>query len=61
MGIKTIALTGRTGGELAKLCDIAICAPADKVYLIQEFHLPIYHAICFALEEVFCPGEYRDA
>ncbi len=61
LGITTVALTGRTGGKLAGLCDHAIKAPADKVYLIQEYHLPIYHALCFAMEEEFFPGEYRDA
>ncbi len=61
LGIKTIALTGGTGGKLAPLCDVNVCVPANKVYLIQEYHLPIYHALCFALEEHFFPGQFRDA
>lgn len=47
----TIALTGKDGGELKNIADISINAPEDETYKIQEFHLPIYHAICIAAEE----------
>ena len=50
-GLKTIGLTGESGGQLASLCEIAILAPATKVARIQELHLPIYHALCQALED----------
>ena len=53
MGIKTIAMTGQSGGKLAGLCDVAIKAPSNATYKVQEYHLPIYHALCAALEEVF--------
>ncbi|MBR5900213.1 MAG: SIS domain-containing protein [Clostridia bacterium] len=54
LGVKTIALTGKTGGELAKVTDITVIAPADATYLVQEYHLPIYHAICAQVErEIF--------
>lgn len=59
MGLGTIALTGGTGGKLADLCDVVVKAPADKVHLIQECHLPLYHAFCFALEEIFFPGQMK--
>ena len=50
LGVTTIALTGRDGGKLKNFSDCAICAPADSAYTIQEFHLPIYHALCIAAE-----------
>jgi D-sedoheptulose 7-phosphate isomerase len=53
LGVQTIALTGRSGGRLASLADIAIRVPADGVAEIQEFHLPVYHALCIDLEEAF--------
>jgi D-sedoheptulose 7-phosphate isomerase len=53
LGMKTVALTGRCGGKLAPLADIVIHAPADAVTEIQELHLPIYHALCAALEMRF--------
>ncbi len=49
-GLTTIALSGKTGGALAHLCDIAILAPGAGTPEIQEYHLPIYHALCAAVE-----------
>jgi D-sedoheptulose 7-phosphate isomerase len=50
LDLKVIVLTGRDGGDLAQLADIAIRVPADRVFEIQELHLPVYHAIAGALE-----------
>ena len=57
MGIKTIAMTGQGGGELAKLCDISIQVPSDITMKIQEYHLPVYHALCAAVEDTFFSAE----
>ena len=53
MGLTTIALTGRGGGQLAALCDHALRVPADETYRVQEYHLPVYHALCAMLEDAF--------
>ncbi len=54
LGVKTIALTGETGGELKQLADVTICAPSTETYKIQEYHLPIYHYLCASVEnEIF--------
>jgi phosphoheptose isomerase len=55
-GMVVIGLTGKTGGKLAPLCDVAIRVPSSVTSEIQEWHLPIYHALCMALEEVFFPS-----
>ena len=55
-----IALTGRDGGEVAALADIAIRVPADPVFEVQELHLPVYHAIALALEEAFFSDDAGD-
>lgn len=52
-GMKVIGLTGRDGGKLAKLADVAIVVPEQETYKIQELHLPIYHALCLMLEDHF--------
>ena len=57
MGITVVAMTGRRGGRLRHLSDVAVCVPADSSYTIQEFHLPIYHMICLAAEAEFFGGE----
>lgn len=53
LGLRTIALTGNTGGRLAKIAENSILAPAKTVYLIQELHLPIYHCLSLMLEDEF--------
>ena len=52
-GVKTVALTGGTGGKIKDICDCAIVAPERETYKIQEYHLPIYHNLCLALENEF--------
>lgn len=51
LGAKTLGFTGRDGGTMAALCDVEIRAPAQETPRIQELHLPLYHALCAALEE----------
>ena len=52
-GLKTIALTGKDGGKLAKICDVSIIVPSNETFMIQELHLPIYHTLCLMLENHF--------
>lgn len=50
LGVKTIGLTGAKGGRFKEICDVAVCVPAMETYQIQEYHLPVYHALCAMLE-----------
>lgn len=52
-GLKTIGLTGRTGGKMAGRCDVLIAVPVDGTSEIQELHLPVYHCLCAMLEARF--------
>ena len=57
-GVRSIVLTGKTGGKCLGLADICICAPETETFKIQELHLPIYHALCLMVEtELFEPRE----
>jgi D-sedoheptulose 7-phosphate isomerase len=49
-GIKTIGLTGQTGGKMKALCDVCIAVPATKSNHIQEMHIAIGHMICGEVE-----------
>jgi len=51
--LKTIALTGRDGGNLKNFVDISIIVPETDKCAIQELHMPIYHCLCLMLEERF--------
>ena len=55
--LRTIALTGASGGALKSHCDIAICAPTRETYLVQEYHMPIYHCLSMMLEDEFFPDK----
>ena len=56
MKVKVISLTGETGGKLAELSDCLLNVPELKTDKVQELHLPLYHALCAQLEEVFFGG-----
>ena len=53
LGLTTIGMTGEKGGKLNENADICIKAPHNETYRIQEYHLPIYHVICAAVEDAF--------
>jgi D-sedoheptulose 7-phosphate isomerase len=50
-GLKVLGLTGKDGGKLKNLCDVCICVNRTETYEVQELHLPIYHALCFYIED----------
>ena len=52
-GVFTIALSGKGGGWSGENCDCAMIVPANETYRVQEYHLPIYHAICREVEREF--------
>lgn len=52
-GMKVLGLTGSKGGQLSEIADVAIKVPETETYMIQELHLPVYHALCLMLEEKF--------
>ena len=57
--LSTIVLTGGTGGEAAKLADIALVAPSKTVWQIQECHTALIHVMCGAAEEMLA-GTLKD-
>ena len=56
-GLKTIALTGKTGGELPALSDFIVRVPSLNVPRIQEMHLLIGHIICENVERKLFDNE----
>ncbi|MBA1432115.1 MAG: D-sedoheptulose 7-phosphate isomerase [Epsilonproteobacteria bacterium] len=56
-GITTVALTGRDGGAMAKMADVALVVPSNSTPRIQESHILIGHIICDIIEkEIFGDG-----
>jgi phosphoheptose isomerase len=55
-GIATIGISGKGGGAMRALCDIAIVVPSDDTQIIQEVHTSIVHILCEQIERgVFPP------
>jgi D-sedoheptulose 7-phosphate isomerase len=52
-GLDTVGLTGPDGGRINALCDVTVRVPGSSTAEIQERHLPVYHAVCRALEREF--------
>ena len=49
-GLHTMALAGRDGGRIGQLAEVAVVAPQQETYRIQEDHLAIYHLLCAMVE-----------
>lgn len=49
-GVATLGLSGRDGGELARLCDLCLVMPERETFRIQEYHIAVYHLLCAAVE-----------
>lgn len=58
--MKVIAMTGRHRGRLARASNVLIDVPASETWKVQEYHLPVYHGICAAIEnEIFGDDFYE--
>ncbi len=51
LGCKTLGLTGKEGGQLVSLCDVAIVVPSFNTPRIQETHIAIIHILCELLDK----------
>ncbi len=50
VNIKSIAITGKNESNLSAHSSVTVKLPSDVTYEIQELTLPVYHALCSALE-----------
>ena len=51
LGLVTIALTGREGGEAGRLARVHVNVPEARTALVQEVHTTILHLWCELIEE----------
>ena len=49
-GMRTVALTGRSGGRIGAAAEIHINVPDDSAARVQEVHRTLIHAICRIVE-----------
>jgi D-sedoheptulose 7-phosphate isomerase len=50
-GLRTIALTGRDGGEAGRAADVHLNVPSASTARVQEVHRTLLHAICAVVEK----------
>ena len=53
IGMKTLALSGKNGGETSKIADFSIIVPSSETQRIQEVHILIGHILCDLIEREF--------
>jgi D-sedoheptulose 7-phosphate isomerase len=56
-GLRTIALTGASGGRLGPLADVAIEVPSEETSHIQEAHIAVGQLIAFLVEDELFPRD----
>ena len=49
---RTVGLTGKDGGQLAQVADMAVVVPSPDTRRIQEGHIAIGHVICDIVERI---------
>ena len=57
IGCKSIGLSGKSGGNMNKLCDVNLIIPAVDTARIQEMHILLGHIICHLIEIEFSMSE----
>jgi D-sedoheptulose 7-phosphate isomerase len=50
IGLETVALTGKDGGDLAKVARYSLIVPSNSTPCIQEVHMAIAHILCEMVE-----------
>ena len=53
IGMRVLSLTGARESALSRISDVTVRVPECETFRVQELHLPVYHALCAALENTF--------
>lgn len=56
LGLRTIAVTGRDGGEAGRLADVHVNVATDSTARAQEVHRTLLHAMCALIERAVTEG-----
>jgi len=56
LGLHAFAFSGKGGGRLAEVADLAVIVPHDDFARIQEVHMALGHILCGLVEEMIQPS-----
>ncbi len=59
LGLTTIGLLGRDGGNCLELCDIVLLVATNETARIQEAHLLLGHLLCGQVEKEMMKSDWR--
>jgi D-sedoheptulose 7-phosphate isomerase len=54
-GLSVVGFTGKSGGDMAPLCDMCLRVPSDSTPVIQQIHITAGHIICGLVEQRLFP------
>ncbi|MBI4642729.1 MAG: D-sedoheptulose 7-phosphate isomerase [Deltaproteobacteria bacterium] len=60
LGLKTLALGGRDGGEMAPLADVALIVRSRNTPRVQEVHITIGHVLCDLVDFQLYPEKFGE-
>ncbi len=49
VGARVIALTGKSGGRIARMSDIVLRAPSPMIEQVEDAHMAVAHSLCVVL------------
>lgn len=61
LGVKSIAMTGKSGGKLSEIATVSVKVPENETYKVQELHLPVYHYLCAEIERMFFEDDGQES
>lgn len=61
LGLHTLAITGRDGGTMARLADIAIIVRSQETPRIQEVQITIGHVLCDLVDFLLFPERFNQS
>jgi D-sedoheptulose 7-phosphate isomerase len=56
LGVRAFAFSGKGGGRLAEIAELAVVVPHDDFARIQEIHITLGHILCGLVEEIILPS-----
>src|SRR5829696_2741893 len=56
-GMGVVGLSGCSGGRLARVSDVAVNVPSDRIEVVEDAHLVVAHSLCVAVRERLASGE----
>ena len=60
LGLQTLALCGRDGGEMAQLADLSLIVRSRNTPRVQEVHITVGHVLCDLVDYQLYPEKFDE-